>query len=137
VELARYNSMILPKRKYICESYAKIFSNYGWAQLPLLKDHERETSYHLYPLRIKNITEAQRDAIMQKIFDADVAVNVHFIPVPMTSYYKSIGFKIDDYPVTYKNFSCEISLPVFIDLTEADIQIVATAVIEAVKSVVN
>lgn len=134
VELARYNSMILPKRKYICENYSRILGKYEWAHLPVLKDQERETSYHLFPLRIKNITEAQRDAIMKKIFDADVSVNVHFIPVPMTSYYSSIGFKIEDYPVTYKNFSCEISLPVFIDLTDDEIKIVTDAVINAVNS---
>lgn len=133
VELARYNTMILPRRKQICESYSKILGQYAWAHLPVLKDQERETSYHLYPLRIKNITEAQRDAIMQKIFDADVSVNVHFIPVPMTSYYKSIGFDIANYPVTYKNFACEISLPVFIDLTDDEINIVTKAVIDAVN----
>lgn len=137
VELARYNSMILPKRKYICETYSNLLGVYDWAQLPVLKDNERETSYHLYPLRIKNISEQQRDAIMQKIFDADVSVNVHFIPVPMTSYYKGIGYNIDDYPVTYDNFSCEISLPVFIDLTDEEIHIVVKAVVEAVKIVTN
>ena len=137
VELARYNSMILPKRKHICESYARVLGAYSWAQLPVLKDNERETSYHLYPLRIKNITEPQRDEIMQKIFDADVSVNVHFIPVPMTSYYTGIGYNIANYPITYQNFSCEISLPVFIDLTEDEIQIVTQAVINAVKEVTN
>jgi dTDP-4-amino-4,6-dideoxygalactose transaminase len=137
VELARYNTMILPKRKHICQSYAAILGKYQWALLPILKDNERETSYHLYPLRINNITEVQRDAIMQKIFDADVSVNVHFIPVPMTSYYTSIGYKIADYPVTYKNFSCEISLPVFIDLTEEEIITVTNAVINAVELVLN
>jgi dTDP-4-amino-4,6-dideoxygalactose transaminase len=136
VELARYNSMILPKRKHICEAYSTILGEHDWAELPVLKDEERESSYHLYPLRIKNITEVQRDLIMQKIFDADVAVNVHFIPVPMTSYYKSIGFDIANYPVTYKNFSCEISLPVFIDLTNQEITTVTNAVINAVESVI-
>lgn len=133
VELARYNAMILPKRRHICEAYSQILGAYNWAQLPVLKDGERETSYHLYPLRIKNITEVQRDAIMQKIFDADVSVNVHFIPVPMTSYYSNIGYDIADYPVTYKNFSCEISLPVFIDLTDDEIKQVTKAVINAVN----
>jgi len=137
VELARYDSMILPKRKHICETYSSILGKNDWAQLPILKDEQRETSYHLYPLRIKNITEQQRDAIMQKIFDADVSVNVHFIPVPMTSYYKSIGYNIDNYPVTYKNFSCEISLPVFIDLTDQDIITVTNAVVNAVESIIN
>ncbi len=136
VELARYNTMILPRRKFICDTYSTILGKHHWAELPVLKDEERETSYHLYPLRIKNITEAQRDVIMQKIFDADVAVNVHFIPVPMTSYYKSIGFDIANYPVTYKNFSCEISLPVYIDLTDQDIFTVTNAVINAVESVI-
>jgi dTDP-4-amino-4,6-dideoxygalactose transaminase len=74
---------------------------------------------------------------MQKIFDADVAVNVHFIPVPMTSYYTSIGYNIAHYPVTYKNFSCEISLPVFIDLTEDEIITVTNAVINAVNMVIQ
>jgi dTDP-4-amino-4,6-dideoxygalactose transaminase len=129
--------MILPKRKHICETYSSILGKNDWAQLPILKDEQRETSYHLYPLRIKNITEQQRDAIMQKIFDADVSVNVHFIPVPMTSYYKSIGYNIDNYPVTYKNFSCEISLPVFIDLTDQDIITVTNAVVNAVESIIN
>jgi dTDP-4-amino-4,6-dideoxygalactose transaminase len=137
VELARYNSMILPRRKQICEAYSKILSAYDWAQLPVLKDNERETSYHLYPLRIKNITEVQRDAIMQKIFDADVSVNVHFIPVPMTSYYKGIGYNIADYPVTYNNFACEISLPVFIDLTDDEINTVTQAIVNAVNMVLN
>lgn len=136
VELSRYNSMILPKRKHICETYNNVLSKYTWAELPVLKDAERETSYHLYPLRIKNISEAQRDIIMQKIFDADVSVNVHFIPVPMTSYYKSLGYNIADYPITYHNFSCEISLPVFIDLTENEIHTVTNAVINAVQSVI-
>jgi dTDP-4-amino-4,6-dideoxygalactose transaminase len=137
VEIARYDSMILPRRKQICEAYSAVFSNYAWAKTPLMIDDSRESSYHLYPLRINNISESQRDRIMQKIFDADVSVNVHFIPVPMTSYYKGIGYDINNYPVTYKNFSCEISLPVFIDLSDEDIKTVTNAVIHAVESVVK
>jgi dTDP-4-amino-4,6-dideoxygalactose transaminase len=137
VEIARYDSMILPRRKQICEAYSAVFSNYAWAKTPLMIDDSRESSYHLYPLRINNISESQRDRIMQKIFDADVSVNVHFIPVPMTSYYKGIGYDINNYPVTYKNFLCEISLPVFIDLSDEDIKTVTNAVIHAVESVVK
>ncbi|MFN5712004.1 MAG: DegT/DnrJ/EryC1/StrS family aminotransferase, partial [Bacteroidota bacterium] len=137
VELPRYDSMILPRRKQICEAYTEVFSKYSWGRTPILKDDKRESSYHLYPLRINNISESQRDSIMQKIFDADVSVNVHFIPVPMTSYYKGIGYDINDYPVTYKNFSCEISLPVYVDLTDDEIKTVTNAVIKAVESVVQ
>src|SRR6185312_8454784 len=68
VELERYKDDTLPKRKAIVDAYHSFFSVYEWAELPISKDAERESSYHLFPLRIKNITEEQRDAIIQKIF---------------------------------------------------------------------
>jgi dTDP-4-amino-4,6-dideoxygalactose transaminase len=91
----------------------------------------------LYPLRIKGITEVERDKIMQLIFDQDVSVNVHFIPVPMMSYYKNKGYDILNYPVTYYNFSREISLPVFEDLSEAMVSEVLAAVVNAVETVIS
>ena len=134
VELRRYADDTLVKRRKVCEYYQRAFSGFDWAELPLLKDDERETSYHLYPLRIRNISEQQRDRIMQRIFDADVNVNVHFIPLPMLSFYKNEGYRINDYPVTYDNFSREISLPVYYDLTDDQLSRVVHAVIDAVKS---
>ncbi|MCC6250956.1 MAG: DegT/DnrJ/EryC1/StrS aminotransferase family protein [Bacteroidia bacterium] len=137
IELSRYDSMILPKRKDICQQYSNAFSKYSWAQIPLLQNADKESSYHLYALRINNITEQQRDLIIQKIFDEDVSVNVHFIPVPMTSFYQSIGYSIYDYPVALKNFTCEISLPVYVDLSNEDINTVIMAVVKAVENVIN
>jgi dTDP-4-amino-4,6-dideoxygalactose transaminase len=52
--------------------------------------------------------KADADLIIQEIFNADVSVNVHFIPVPATSFYKSMGYDLLNYPVTYDNFSREI-----------------------------
>jgi dTDP-4-amino-4,6-dideoxygalactose transaminase len=135
IELKRYENDTLVKRKLVCEYYANHFKNFEWAQLPPLKNDSVETSYHLYPLRIKGITEAQRDAIIQKIFDADVSVNVHFIPLAMLSFYKNRGYDIANYPVTYDNYSREISLPVFYDLNEDMLKRIVDAVTNAVESV--
>jgi dTDP-4-amino-4,6-dideoxygalactose transaminase len=85
-------------------------------------------------LRIKGITEVQRDEIMQQIFAKGVSVNVHFIPVPMLSYYKKLGYNVHDYPVAYDNFSREITLPVFYDLTAGQMKTVADVVIEVVEN---
>jgi len=137
VELARYDNDMLVKRKHICETYQKFFAAQAWAELPVLADGNTETSYHLYPLRIKGITEKMRDAIIQKIFDKDVSVNVHFIPLPMLSFYKKMGFSITDYPVTYDNFSREITLPVFYDLTDEQLSIVCNAVNVSVTEVIH
>jgi dTDP-4-amino-4,6-dideoxygalactose transaminase len=91
----------------------------------------------LYPLRIKNITEQQRDEIIKRIFDHDVSVNVHFIPVPMMSFYKSLGYDMKNYPVAYNNFSREISLPVYYDMTEENVKTVLEAVVRSVHDVIG
>lgn len=135
VELKRYQNDTLVVRRQVCDYYMDALSAYAWAQLPVLKDPHRETSYHLFPLRIKGIHEEQRDAIIQAIFNEDVSVNVHFIPLPMLTFYKKQGFKIEDYPVTYANFSTEISLPIFYDLTMEQKQRIVAAVVKAVESV--
>lgn len=131
VELARYDSDTLVKRKKICGYYADFFAKDPRFELPVQKTAEREASYHLYALRIKNITEEQRDAIIQKIFDKDVSVNVHFKPVPMMSFYKQHGYDIKNYPQAYDNFSREITLPVYYDLTDENLKTICEAVLRS------
>jgi dTDP-4-amino-4,6-dideoxygalactose transaminase len=137
VELSRYDSDTLPRRKEIFDVYTSRFSKYEWAEIPVYKNEMAESSYHLYPLRIKNVSEEERDEIIKEIFEQDVSVNVHFIPVPMMSFYKKLGYSIIDYPVTYNNFSREISLPVFFDLTDDQVNEVVNAVAKAVGKVVG
>jgi dTDP-4-amino-4,6-dideoxygalactose transaminase len=137
VELSRYESFTLKRRKEIFELYTERLKQYEWAEIPPYKTIEKTSSYHLYPLRIKGIDETQRDAIMQLIFDKDVSVNVHFIPVPMMKFYKEKGYSIANYPVTYYNYSREISLPVFVDLTNEQINEVLNTLIDSVGKLIS
>jgi dTDP-4-amino-4,6-dideoxygalactose transaminase len=137
VELARYDRESQPRRKEICEKYISNLKQYDWAQLPIYITEEKESSYHLFPLRIKNITEQQRDDIVKEIFDQDVSVNVHFIPLPQMTFYKNLGYDIKNYPTTYDNYSREISLPVFYDLTDDMVEIVLNAVIQSVHKILE
>lgn len=133
VELDRYDSETIPRRKAICERYADAFRSDARFIVPMLKDEVRESSYHLYMLRIAGASEDQRDAIITAIAEQEVSVNVHFIPMPMLSLYKGLGHRIEDHPNTYKQYSREISLPVYYDLTDAQVD----TVIEAVRSAVG
>ena len=132
VEIERYKNDTLQKRKYIFDRYTKAFSKNDWAELPVYQDGTRTSSYHVYLLRIKNITEAKRNSIIQRIFDKDVSVNVHFQPLPLFSAYKNRGYKMEDYPVAFDNYSREISLPVYYDLTDEMLDVVIKAVKNAV-----
>lgn len=137
IELARYKDDTLKKRKHICDLYSEYLSQYSWAELPNFKTQNSVSSYHLYPLRIKGIKEQQRDEIIQEIFKKDVSVNVHFQPLPLLSFYKNLGYRIEDYPVAYDNYAREISLPVYYDLTDEQVETVANTVISSVDSIMR
>ena len=137
IEIERYKNDTLIKRKAIFDAYRDAFSAYSWAEIPIYETEEKMTSYHLFPLRIKGVTEAQRDEIIKNIFDEDVSVNVHFIPVPMLSFYTNMGYNVKNYPVTWDNYSREISLPVFYELTDEQIKRVIMAVIKSVNLVIG
>lgn len=132
VELGRYQEN-LDRRKSIFEQYDAAFQNETWALTPLHTTSEKETCYHLYQLRIDGIMENKRDQIMQLIFDQDVSVNVHFLPLPTLTAYKKRGYKMEDYPETWNKYQNEITLPVYFDLTDEQVQ----AVIQAVKNAVS
>lgn len=133
VELRRYEIETLPRRKRIFEQYVNFFKDKPWAELPEFKTEEKESSYHLFMLRIKNISESQRDAIIDEITSNGVSVNVHFQPLPLLSQYRNLGYSMDDYPIAFDNYSREISLPVYFDLSDAQVNTVAKTVIEAVE----
>ena len=135
VELSRYEDDTLHYRKCIYDQYTDAFARYGWAELPIYETEDRKSSYHVYCLRVKGITEQQRDEIIQRIFDKDVSVNVHFQPLPLLSAFKNKGYKIEDYPVAYDNYCREISLPVWYGLNEEMVKTVIDAVICSVEEV--
>ena len=57
---------------------------------------------------------------------------MHFIPLPLLTAYKTLGYHIEDYPNAYKNYACEISLPVYFDLTDEQVDKVIRVVKEMV-----
>jgi len=135
VELTRYDHDTLVKRKSVCEFYHQQLNKYDWALLPPLTSKHKISSYHAYLLRIKGINEDQRDQIIQRIFDRDVSVNVHFQPLPLLTAYKNMGYNIKNYPVAYQNYAQEISLPVFYDISDRQQLQVVEAVVQSVEEV--
>ncbi|WP_411032140.1 DegT/DnrJ/EryC1/StrS family aminotransferase [Spongiimicrobium sp. 3-5] len=132
-----YASKVLPKRVSIFETYHKFFSNYEWALMPSYKSGETASSCHLYPLRIKGATEAQRDRIIELISEEEVAVNVHFQPLPLLSLFKGMGYKISDYPMAYDQYKNEISLPIYPQLGTDEINFITATVAKSVEKVIS
>lgn len=128
---------LLAERKRVFHEYAEGFRPYDWAITPPAEQPGKESSYHVYALRIKGITEQQRDEIIQEISKSEVAVNVHFIPMPMLTLFKNLGYDIKDYPQAYRNYAHEISLPVYPQLTSEQTAFVVKTVVDAYNKVMG
>jgi dTDP-4-amino-4,6-dideoxygalactose transaminase len=128
---------LLKERERVFNTYNAAFSKCEWAILPPATNGEKVSSYHIYALRIRNFTEEQRDRMIDEIAKHDVAVNVHFIPMPMLSFFKSSGYDIDDFPQAYANYKAEISLPIYPQLDEEALTFVITTVKEAYYKIVS
>lgn len=135
-QIKEYKDKILPLRKNIALSYYEAFKLFPWFIRPPLKDEIRETCYHLFPLRIKGISEIQRDQIIDYITGKGIAVNVHFIPMPMMTLFKDLGYNITDFPVSYKNYANEISLPIYPQLQTDQVNYITRTVINAISAII-
>lgn len=133
-QLSRYDSM-LKKREVIFQTYNKALCDKEWAILPFEKDEIKETSYHLYPLRIKGFSEEMRDELIQNLGNKGIATNVHYMPLPLFTLYKNLGYNIKDYPNAYKQYVNEISLPVYSTLTTEDAEYVVEQLIKSITEI--
>lgn len=129
-QIREYPQMLV-RRRQIFEAYNEAFAQEPWAILPPMIDSRRETSYHVYALRIRDFSEEQRDAMIAEISKSQVAVNVHFIPLPMLTLFSQLGYRIEDYPQAYANYVHEITLPCYPMLTDEQVQFVIKTVKEA------
>ena len=130
-QLERYEGMLARRRE--------IIGMYDAALKPLgveVLNHYTDThasSGHLYLTRIPGITAEQRNDIIIKMAQRDIACNVHYKPLPMHTAYKNLGFDIADYPNAYAHFANEITLPLHTNLTDEQVQYVADNFVEVLK----
>lgn len=136
-QIRKYDNAVWSERKRVFEFFAKEFINDKWAEVPPYFSKEKICSYHLFPLRIKGITEQQRDMIIERITCEQLAVNVHFIPLPLLSVFKEKGYQIADFPIAFDNYSREISLPIYPQLNNILCEHIVTVVRTAVKEILK
>ena len=74
--------------------------------------------WHLYPLRIR---DGRRRALFEHLRANDIGVQVNYIPVYRHPVYADLGYQPGMCPVAEDYYEQEISLPLFPDLADADV----------------
>ncbi|RZI00252.1 DegT/DnrJ/EryC1/StrS family aminotransferase [Staphylococcus condimenti] len=98
-------------------------------------DNDKESSCHLYLTWIKGATEEKRNEIITQLAEAGIATNVHYKPLPLFTAYKNYGFDIKDFPNAFAHYQNELSLPLYPQLTNEEIEYVVKHVNQAVSEV--
>jgi dTDP-4-amino-4,6-dideoxygalactose transaminase len=130
-QIRQYESKMLPERERIFRAYNEAFEIHSWSILPPMKDANSVSSMHLYQLRIDGIDEECRNQMMRLVAEDGVGVNVHYVPLPMLTLFKRLGYKIEDHPNAFKLYENEITLPVYNGLSEQNTQTASNSVISA------
>ena len=81
---------------------------------------ETYSAWHLYVIRLKSELAKYRLEIYQYMQCNGIGVNVHYIPIHLQPYYKSLGFQSGDYPVAERFYAEAITIPLFHGMSFSD-----------------
>lgn len=88
------------------------------------EDDEARHVYHLYAVHTE-----ERDELRKFLADRDIASGLHYpLPLHTQKAYSYLGYGKGDFPVSEWNSSCNITLPMFPDITEDQQQTVAEGI---------
>ena len=81
---------------------------------------DRRSSWHLYVVQLSDTTPSRHKEIFCKLQNDGIGVQLHYLPVHLQPYYRKLGFKQGDFPVSEKYASQAISLPIYPNLTSQE-----------------
>src|SRR5881394_3187491 len=88
--------------------------------------------FHLYVIRVK---DGQRDALRQYLADRGIGTGVHYpVPIHLQEASAFLGYRQGDFPVTERIAGEVVSLPMYAELTDAQVDTVANAVTEFMRA---
>jgi dTDP-4-amino-4,6-dideoxygalactose transaminase len=110
------------RRQQIAGEYAALLGDIGGVTLPVSAP-SREHVYHLYVIRHEN-----RDALAKHLQANGIQTVVNYpVALPFLPCYQRLGHKASDFPCAFHNQSRVLSLPMFPEITRAQLEHVAGA----------
>jgi dTDP-4-amino-4,6-dideoxygalactose transaminase len=84
------------------------------------------------PLATANKIKIDKKDLFEKLKQAGLYLQVHYIPVHTQPYFQKLGFKVGDYPNAEKYYEQTLSLPLHPRLNDRDIK----NIVEVIKRLV-
>ena len=120
------------RRRRIAELYKKAFGDNLYFDIPVEKDYVF-SSYHLYPIRLKDKYKSKRKNIFSDLRKNGLGVQVHYIPVYLQPYYQHLEYKKGLCPEGETFYEREISIPLYPLMKKTDIEYVIKNIFKVFK----
>ena len=125
------------RRREIAQYYDEAFADLNCISLPQKHpDHRARSSHHLYIVLFDfDAIGKKRQQFLQHIGKQKVGAQVHYIPIYRHPFYESReGMGRSDFPTTENYYERCLSIPLFPDLTDEEIERVIRTIRQAVEA---
>ena len=117
------------KRNRVADKYNELLINCSEIGLPSIQK-DNYSVYHLFVVRAKN-----RDNLISYLKSKEIATGIHYpIGLPFLNAYKYLNHQGSDFPVTYDYQNQILSLPIFPEMTDEQIEYVCNSIKEFYKN---
>lgn len=129
--MTRLNEFI-ERRQQIAAHYDELLEN-----IPVTPQSRPEDCYsgmHLYVIRLQtdNLIRSHKQ-IFTELREVCIGVNLHYIALHFQPWYQAMGFKQGDYPHAEQYYNEAISLPMFPDLQDTQVE----AIVNKLKNILR
>ena len=108
-------------RRRAAARYQQLLAGLPGVALPVEAEYSRH-NFHVYAVRV-----AQRDRILKQMGERGIGVGIHYpVPVHLQNAYANLGYKRGDFPVSEACADSFLSLPMYPELTDQQIETVVT-----------
>jgi dTDP-4-amino-4,6-dideoxygalactose transaminase len=118
--------LFIDKRRQLAQRYSQLLSD-----LPLIapwQHPECASSWHLYVVQVDaTSTHVTRREVFDYLKTHQIYPQVHYIPVHTQPWYRRLGFKHGQFPVSESYYSQTITLPLYYELSDEEQMRVVTA----------
>ncbi len=122
------------QRQRCASVYLQELSGLKWIDIPVRTVPAENHAWHLFPVIIKPGAPVDRNRFVELMAEKGIGTSVHYKPLHRMSYYKeTYGLDEKDFPNAERIWQGTVSLPVYPDLSDADLKYICEAVKEILK----
>jgi perosamine synthetase len=129
-QLSRLDELTDARRR-IAAQYDACFAGSSLLAVPPRRPSDGH-AWHLYVVRLNlGALAIDRAEVIRRLGEAGIGASVHFIPLHLHPYYqRAFGYAPGDFPTAERIYEQSVSLPIWPDMTDAQVDRVASVLLE-------